>query len=254
MSHPPATLKPPIKSQTKSLLEVSLASPRPPPVAPAASQPSDEGDDDDAVLDAPPSTDLMMLRTFDRFWVERRSIMYNAGYKKIWNAETKSYTRHKLKKSAIPLILRDMAPPDGSIFDPRVAWASEKPLFLSREANLAAPALPAAAAAAVPKKEKKKKALSKKELMMAENSKRLEKKSHEKDAEKMANNKSMSSLQSASTTTTIGKLQRMLKMLSIAVQDIKGGKASASQEEMFDILWALEELCVPPELMTRTTR
>ncbi|GMI25906.1 hypothetical protein TeGR_g10093 [Tetraparma gracilis] len=244
MSHPPATLKPPIKSLTKSLLEVSLASPRPPPVALAASQPSDEGDDDDAVLDAPPSTDLMMLRTFDRFWVERRSIMYNAGYKKIWNAETKSYTRHKLKKSAIPLILRDMAPPDGSIFDPRVAWASEKPLFLSREANLAAPALPAAAAAAVPKKEKKKKALSKKELMMAENSKRLEKKSHEKDAEKMANNKSMSSLQSASTTTTIGKLQRMLKMLSIAVQDIKGGKASASQEEMFDILWALEELPV----------
>ena len=41
---------------------------------------------------------------------------------------------HSLR-SAIPLILRDMGPPSGSVFDPRVVWEKEKPLYLQRKSG-----------------------------------------------------------------------------------------------------------------------
>ena len=65
---------------------------------------------------------------------------------------------------------------------------------------------------------------------------------HVKDIEKMSNNNSLESLQAAKVDTTFGKLQRMLKMLHMSVVDLKQGKESGSEEEVFDILWALEEM------------
>ena len=40
-----------------------------------------------------------------------------------------------LSRSAIPLILRDMGPPSGSVFDPRVVWEKEKTLYEQRKSG-----------------------------------------------------------------------------------------------------------------------
>ncbi|GMI28936.1 hypothetical protein TeGR_g13296, partial [Tetraparma gracilis] len=96
------------------------------------------------------------------------------------------------------------------------------------------------------KKEKKVKEpkMSKKDAIIAANNKDKAKKSHEKDAQKMSNNTTLASLQKAKVDTDTGKLQRMLMMLKISVENLKAGKENASEEEMFDILWALEEMSI----------
>ena len=105
--------------------------------------------------------------------------------------------------------------------------------------------------------------------MILNNSKRLNKKSHDKDIEKMSNNNSIDALQDVKVETASGKLQRILKMLELAVAAFKSGKTSGEEEvsvakgdlhkvvssnpalrsscsllppsQVFDILWALEE-------------
>ena len=61
--------------------------------------------------------------------------MYTSGFKKEYDREIKKYTRTNKVSSAIPLILRDMGPPVGSVFDPRVVWAKEKPLYEQRKSG-----------------------------------------------------------------------------------------------------------------------
>ena len=94
------------------------------------------------------------------------------------------------------------------------------------------------------KKDKKVKEpkLSKKDAIIAKNNEAKAKKSHDKDEQKMSNNTTLASLQRAKVDTDIGRLQRMLKMLEIAGNNLKAGKENASEEELFDILWALEEM------------
>jgi len=84
--------------------------------------------------------------------------------------------------------------------------------------------------------------LSKSDLIKLQNSKRMNQKVHIKDIEKMSNNNSLESLQAAKVDTDFGKLQRMLKMLHMSVIDMKQGKECGSEEEVFDILWALQEM------------
>ena len=59
--------------------------------------------------------------------------------------------------------------------------------------------------------------------LIAQNSKRLEKKSHAKDSEKMENNNCLESLQNSTVETGVGKLQRVLKMLHITVAEFEAG-------------------------------
>ena len=52
--------------------------------------------------------------------------MYTSGFKKEYNFALKKATRTNKVSSAIPLILRDMGPPGGSVFDPRMVWGKMK--------------------------------------------------------------------------------------------------------------------------------
>lgn len=184
------------------------------------------------------------------------------------------YIKWAKKLSDVPLILRDMGPPDGSIFDPKKTWESEKPLYeAQKEAEAKALAgefdveevvekveevtlgkAKSAKEKAEEKKERKAQQDAKKALknakagkiskaeMIAKNDKKKENSVHKADIERMKNNNTIDLLLDAKVSTVTGQLQRMLKMLSIAVSAKDRGKSGSSEEEVLDILWALEEM------------
>ncbi len=216
---------------------------------------SDESDEDEDLLTS--------NRTFDKDWFDRRSLMAKDGFTAVYDAVLKKKVKKMKVKSTIPTILRDMGPPEGSIFDPRTVWDAEKEKRkLAAEAAAAAaevsdpgapkpvdPSLSKSQAAAARKAEKDKaKAkknepkLSKAEQIKLANAEKQAKKSHGKDVEKMSNNNSLEALQNTKVDTDTGKLQRMLKMLHLAVHHLTRGDKNASEEEVFDILFALEEM------------
>jgi hypothetical protein len=190
--------------------------------------------------------DLFKMRTFDVYWVEKQALMYRDGFAKTFNKETRVATRVIKQKSSIPLILRDMAPPAGSIFDPARKWEEEQErrrLLTQAEANAQAEAVEA---------EKKKKSSGKKHVKTAAkstvdaikdaNQADKVKKDLERDIQKLGNVKSLKALQEATCETPSGKIHRMIKMLHFAVCDLKQGSVHASEAEILDILWALEEM------------
>ena len=138
----------------------------------------------------------------------------------------------------------------GSIFDPQIVWNKEKPEFEAQQQKLKAEAegKPAAldekmgALDIAGKKGKKDKSKSKggksnkgggkksAEDIKAENLKRQELNEHKVDIERMKNNNSIESLLKADVKTVTGKLQRVLKMLDIAVNALKNGKDNSSEE------------------------
>ncbi len=135
-----------------------------------------------------------------------------------------------------------MAPPKGSIFDPAVKWEEEKEarrLTEKAEADLASAAAEAEKSS---KKGKKDKKLSTAETIKLGNAADKEKKDHERDLMKLGNLRTLKALQDATCETTSGMINRMLKMLHIAVSDLKQGAVTASEAEVLDILWALEEM------------
>merc|ERR1712087_336789 len=69
---------------------------------------------------------LFKIRTFDVFWVDKGALMYKDGIAKSFDKETRKAVVVTKQKSSIPLILRDMAPPEGTIFDPARKWEEEK--------------------------------------------------------------------------------------------------------------------------------
>jgi hypothetical protein len=145
------------------------------------------------------------------------------------------------QKSSIPVILRDMAPPEGSIFDPAKKWAEERERRLAAAENQAE--LERAAAAAEKSKkgkkgDKKKSADTIKEANVIEK----DKKDHQRDLQKLSNLRTLKALQDATCETTGGRINRMIKMLHLAVCDLRQGSVSASEAEVLDILWALEEM------------
>ena len=55
------------------------------------------------------------LRTFDLHWVDAKSLMHFVGWEKIPDPKNpKRYIRWRKMMSDVPLILRDMGPPDVS--------------------------------------------------------------------------------------------------------------------------------------------
>ena len=158
--------------------------------------------------------------------------MHKSGFKKVFDPVLKKQIRLNKTASSIPLILRDMGPRRDSLFDPRIAWEQEKPLYLARMSGAVAKKKEEPQSAAAKKASSRVKAvkLSKSDMIKLNNSKRMEKKVHGKDIEKMKSNNSLESLQNAKVDTEVGKLQRMLKMLHMAVTDYKAGKQSACLE------------------------
>ena len=143
-----------------------------------------------------------------------------------------------------------MAPPKGSIFDPAIKWEEEKERRRLAEAEGVAAEEQAAAAASKSKKGGKggggKKGSEKKkstaESIKESNAAEKMKKDHVRDLEKLSNLRTLKSLQETACDTMSGKIHRMIKMLHLTVCDLKQGSVHASEAEVLDILWALEEM------------
>lgn len=145
------------------------------------------------------------------------------------------------QKSSIPIILRDMAPPEGSIFDPAKKWAEERERRLAvaeNEAELERAAAATEKAKKGKKGDKKKSADTIKEANVIEK----DKKDHQRDLQKLSNLRTLKALQDITCETTGGKINRMIKMLHLAVCDLRQGSVNSSEAEVLDILWALEEM------------
>ena len=147
------------------------------------------------------------------------------------------------QKSSIPLILRDMAPPEGSIFDPVKKWEEERE---NRRAAKAEAILADAAKAPEKKKSGGKKGGNKTKTtadsIKESNQAEKIKKDHDRDLQKLSNLRTLKALQDAYCETMAGKIHRMMKMLHLAVSDLKQGSVNSSEAEILDILWALEEM------------
>jgi len=145
------------------------------------------------------------------------------------------------QRSSIPLILRDMAPPEGSIFDPAKKWEEEKE---RRRTAMEAAAGEKKAAAAAEKNAKKKGGKKKNtaESIKESNAAEKLKKDLDRDLQKLSNLKTLKALQEIACETKSGKINRMIKMLHLAVCDLRQGSVNSSEAEVLDILWALEEM------------
>jgi hypothetical protein len=138
-----------------------------------------------------------------------------------------------------------MAPPEGSIFDPAEKWDQEKESRrLKDQAKAEADAAAAAAKIAEKQKGKKNQTKGKATADSIKESNQIEKakKDHDRDLQKLGNIRTLKALQDATCETTAGKIHRMMKMLHIAVSDLKQGSVHSSEAEILDILWALEEM------------
>lgn len=148
------------------------------------------------------------------------------------------------QKSSIPLILRDMAPPEGSIFDPARKWEEERERRRIADRASAQAEADAVAGKLADKKKSKKTVKGKATADVIKESNQAEKakKDLERDLQKLSNVKTLKALQDATCETTSGKIQRMVKMLHFAVSDLKQGTLHSSEAEVLDILWALEDM------------
>eukprot|EP00804_Cyclotella_cryptica_P011929 CCRYP_004426-RA/>CCRYP_004426-RA protein AED:0.01 eAED:0.01 QI:96/1/1/1/1/1/2/343/1248 len=177
-------------------------------------------------------------RTFDVYWVDKNALMYKDGIVKKYDREERKAIVTTKVRSSIPVILRDMAPPEGSIFDPAKKWEEEK----ERRKRLTA-------AAEMDVKDDKKKNAKKNtkktstaDAIKESNAVEKSKKDLERDLMKLSNLRTLKTLQDANCDTPLGKIHRMIKMLHLAVSDLKLGAVGASEAEVLDILWALEEM------------
>lgn len=209
---------------------------------------------------------LFKQRTFDVYWVDKYALMYKDGIAKVrslltlvlsplsktcvspssfqtFDKDTRKALIVTKQRSSIPVILRDMAPPEGSIFDPARKWEEER-----ERRRIAAGAVVAEEAANDKKKKTGKKGVEKKKTtadsIKESNAADKMKKDHERDLQKLSNLKTLKALQDATCDTNNGKVHRMMKMLHIAVCDLRQGSVNSSEAEVLDILWALEEMPV----------
>merc|ERR1712129_300485 len=163
------------------------------------------------------------------------------GYAKTFDKETRKASIQIKRKSSIPIILRDMAPPEGSIFDPAKKWEEEK------KAQELAQEVDKQAQEKKEKQQKQNKKSKPKKQSAADsirdnNAATKLQKDHERDLQKLSNLRTLKALQEASCETDSGKIHRMVKILHIAVSDLKEGSLHSSEAEVLDILWALEEM------------
>jgi ATP-dependent RNA helicase DDX60 len=147
-----------------------------------------------------------------------------------------------------------MAPPEGSIFDPAKKWEEEKERRRLEETQLLQDSSNNKDGGGDKKKsggggggkkggaENKKKANSTADSIKATNAAEKTKKDFERDLQKLSNLKNLKALQESTCETTAGKIQRMIKILHLAVCDLRQGAVNASEAEVLDILWALEEM------------
>jgi len=202
-----------------------------------------------SVADSEADKDLLFkLRTFDVYWIDKSALMYRDGFDKVFDRETKKKIITIRQKSSIPLILRDMAPPTGTIFDPAAKWDEEKERRRIESEKQDTKNSAESSTISKPKKSGKggKKGTEKKkstaDTIKESNAAEKMKKDHVRDLEKLSNLRTLKALQETSCDTTSGKIHRMIKMLHLAVCDLRQGVLGSSEAEALDILWALEEM------------
>lgn len=140
-----------------------------------------------------------------------------------------------------------MAPPGGSIFDPAIKWGEEKE---RRRVEEEKDNEEKKAAVAEAKKQSKKGGGGKKQdkkkstadSIKESNAADKIKKDHTRDLEKLSNLRTLKLLQETTCDTMSGQIHRMIKMLHLAVCDLRQGAVGATEAEVLDILWALEEM------------
>jgi len=197
--------------------------------------------------DAEADKDLLFkIRTFDVYWVDKTALMCKDGFDKTFDRETKKKIITIRRRSSIPLILRDMAPPSGTIFDPAQKWEEEKERRRVEAEKEDTKAAAVAASNKAKKSGKGKKANEKKkstaDTIKESNAAEKMRKDHVRDLEKLSNLRTLKALQETSCDTTSGKIHRMIKMLHLAVCDLRQGVLGSSEAEALDILWAVEEM------------
>ena len=168
--------------------------------------------------------------------------MYNICPKQKYDRDEKRNVFAIKQKSSIPIILRDMAPPEGSIFDPARKWEEEKDRrsrAIQTEGDADAKDEKKKSGGGAKKNTKKQ---STADAIKESNAADKSKKDLERDLMKLSNLRTLKTLQDASCDTPLGKIHRMIKMLHLAVSDLKTGAVGASEAEVLDILWALEEM------------
>ena len=134
-----------------------------------------------------------------------------------------------------------MAPPEGSIFDPEKKWKEEKERRdKAASETAAADEKQKEADKKKPKKNAKKQSTA--DAIKESNAVEKSKKDLERDLMKLSNLKTLKALQDSTCDTPLGKIHRMIKMLHLAVSDLKQGSVGSSEAEVLDILWALEEM------------
>jgi hypothetical protein len=133
-----------------------------------------------------------------------------------------------------------MAPPEGSIFDPAKKWGEEKERRERLTATAGAEKEPKDDKKKAPKKNDKKKSTA--DAIKESNAVEKSKKDLERDLMKLSNLRTLKTLQDSTCDTPLGKIHRMIKMLHLAVSDLKLGSVGSSEAEVLDILWALEEM------------
>merc|ERR1712232_1160118 len=132
--------------------------------------------------------------------------------------------------------------PEGSIFDPAKKWEEEKKI---QEDELKQQSEAAAASKKDQGKSNKKKVNQRNnqpDSIRDNNAATKLQKDHERDLQKLSNLRTLKALQEASCETDSGKIHRMVKILHLAVSDLKEGSLNSSEAEVLDILWALEEM------------
>lgn len=150
-----------------------------------------------------------------------------------------------------------MAPPSGSIFDPAVKWDEEKQhRRIEAERDSEEKAAAAAAVAKSKKKGGKKQDKKKSAADSIKESNAVEKikKDLTRDLEKLSNLRTLKLLQETTCDTMSGRIQRMIKMLHLAVCDLRQGAVGSTEAEVLDILWALEEMPVFQSADAEATR
>lgn len=96
------------------------------PVAPGAATPTPTADAAAEDVPVEGEKEIHQIRTFDMYWVDRKSLMYHKGTKKTFDKKLRTKIFEKQFASNIPTILRDMSPPENSVFNPQEKWNQRK--------------------------------------------------------------------------------------------------------------------------------
>merc|ERR1711862_626124 len=184
---------------------------------------------------------LLKNRTFDVTWVEKSALMYKEGYAKTFDKETRKASIQIKPSRQFQLSYETWHHQRGqSLTQQRNGRKKRKRRNLQEEMDKQA--REKKEKQQKPNKKSNPKKQSAADSIRDNNAATKLQKDHERDLQKLSNLRTLKALQEASCETDSGKIHRMVKILHIAVSDLKEGSLNSSEAEVLDILWALGEM------------